>query len=142
MVYWGIQAPNPSCSSFSSLSLRAKADFSNTLETERVGQREGKRQRVSLTHTHKHIHTELSTQERLEECWLNRRLTQWAQKQEPCREGPIKGSVCGWSIVKDWQNFLITNIIKYSLISTLPKHFNNITYNEYWFGEMIIFNCL
>ena len=58
MVYWGIQAPNPSCSSFSSLSLRAKADFSNTLETERVGQREGKRQRVSLTHTHKHIHTE------------------------------------------------------------------------------------
>lgn len=138
-----MQAPNPSCSSFSSLYLRARADFSNTLETERVGQRAGKRLRVSLTHTHKHIYTQSSAQKR------DLRSADWTEdshnehkSKNPAERGPIKGSVCAWNIVKDGQNFLITNIIKYGWISTLPKHFNNITYNEYWFGEMIIFNCL
>lgn len=133
--------PIPLAPLFLLFSLRARADFSNALETERVGQRG--RGRESHSHTHRNIYTHRAQHKR------DLRSVDWTEdshnehkSKNPAERGPSRGSVRVWNIVKDWENFLITNIIKHGLISTLPKHFNNITYNEYWFGEMIIFNCL
>ena len=87
--------PTPLAPLFLLFFLRARADFSNALETERVGQMEGKRQRVSLTHTQKHIHTHTAKHTR------DLRSVDWTEdwhnehkRKNPVERGPSKGSMC------------------------------------------------
>ena len=64
MVCWGMQVPNPSCSSFSSLLSQSKGRLQQCLRDRESGP-DGGEEAESLTHTHTetYTHTELGTQE-------------------------------------------------------------------------------